>query len=570
MRVHAPTKTFDYHIAAITLIVIVIFGYYVCTPGVGILDWTKEIPYFQLIRESIVSDGVLPQIWWSTPAILLGYPAIEHSRIFVANPETFLLSPLVIAALAFPAHIAPKVISFILLLVGILGALRLSQRCQWNRYQRRCFFALFFLSPIVMQHLAIGFTPWANLFLFPWLMYFLLDDSRRSDITTGAIIALILLQGGSHPAVWFMTITILFFTLNALRNLSLFPLVRLATVMASTIALSCIRISLSAAAYQDLELPFVRGYGLAEFFFWATHLPIASGSESNKFIADVWNHIPSWDAGIYFGPILVPLVLLIVLYPLAHRRLANSSLVPVGRLICLILIFSYFSIDFNFVEWVKKLNSFGAIPFSQGIERYPYRFLIIAYFLSIVCLSQSIGTLAIDHWAKHYRVMYNMLEIAISLPLAIALFTWTEIGTSVDPNRYYQPLIGKQLQLEEIGTSNSAVISHQSEGNAASAVFEKTSPEPRRYLLKQIPSRDQRMMNLTLSNQANGRFKARLRPDRAHSHVMLSSSGSGRITLQFRWGEHLLSCALTALSWIALLLGVVLRCWSSSGLRKKT
>jgi hypothetical protein len=146
----------------------------------------------------------LPIFLWNNNG-LGNYPIIGQSNLFIGNPETLLFSPWIFM-IAFLNPVAfIKLFYIIHLAFAVIGIILLARRLGWNNLQMRIFSGLFLLTPIILQHIAIGYTPWINLFLFPLLMYFQVSKKRLISVFGGALVySLIILQGGIHVAVWLL------------------------------------------------------------------------------------------------------------------------------------------------------------------------------------------------------------------------------------------------------------------------------------------------------------------------------------------------------------------------------
>ncbi len=138
---------------------------------IGMYDWGKEMTYFNVIKISLTQYHSLPLFWWN-PQVYGGYPAISVGSFFLANPETFSFSPFIFLLFWMDTLFFMKILVCVICAIGIIGILKLSRKLKWQDGQCRIFIALFLFSPIIIQHLAIGYFPWLNLYLFPWLIFF--------------------------------------------------------------------------------------------------------------------------------------------------------------------------------------------------------------------------------------------------------------------------------------------------------------------------------------------------------------------------------------------------------------
>ena len=184
--------------------------YYIFVSRAGVYDWEKEIFYIQYIKQSIFHFKTLPYYLWNNNG-LGNYPVIAQGNLFIGNPETLLFSPWIFFLSVLKPVVFLKLFYLIHLMLAIIGILLLARKLNWDNRQLRIFSGLFLLSPIILQHIAIGYTPWINLFLFPLLMYFQFCKKRSVSVIGSAMVySLIILQGGIHIAVWLLGFHIIY------------------------------------------------------------------------------------------------------------------------------------------------------------------------------------------------------------------------------------------------------------------------------------------------------------------------------------------------------------------------
>jgi len=370
-----------------------LFLLYALNGRVGVNDWRKEVAYFQYIKASFTSFHSFPWFWWNKPQTLASYPLVFYTSNFVSNPETMLFSPF--APLLFLMDVLPyvKFLAIIHCSIGIAGTLALGRRLKWDCQQFRIYAVLFLLSPIVIQHLSIGYTPWLNLFFFPWLAYFISDEKPSSSILgTSMILGLVLLQGGTHIFIWYAMLTSLYFVLKMYieRKWDF----RLLGIFSLTPLLSLARIYSTAQAYAGFHQRLQAGYNPINFTFWALIPPVLIPPFDGLFLGKMWMGVPSWDGGVFWG---LAIILLFVL-AMNYRRYSNvGDINPGHRSIYLslflassvLLILSFFSIFDCIIRAAKAITH---IPFIEGAEKYPFRLAIPAFLgFSVVIAAYSKG-----------------------------------------------------------------------------------------------------------------------------------------------------------------------------------
>jgi len=272
--------------------------------------------------------------------------------------------------------------------IGILGVVCLSKKMQWRPNQQRIFGALFLFSPIIIQHLAIGYYPWLNLYLFPWLLVFLLDEKPlRVVVGVAAILSLTLLQGGLHPFVWYVIFTIIFFLIHFLRKPAVKTIFLCIFVIGITLLLSLARVATSLQIFTDFQQRFFNGYSLNGFIRWGLTPPVFTPIDMDDiepYIESYDNGVPYWDGAIYWGGVLplafVGLFILVKRFPLKIKTRKETSellVISAGLAACCMTLLSFGDLYQNLIV---PLSNWVGISALQGMEKYPFRFAIIGYF----------------------------------------------------------------------------------------------------------------------------------------------------------------------------------------------
>jgi len=188
-------------------------------PNVGIYDWDKEVLYTGCIKVSIQDYHQFPLFLWNSSQ-LEGYLAVRY-----------------------------------------LGIMALSKQLKWEVGQTSIFSALFLFSPIIIQHVSIGYLPWMNLYLFPWLLYFLADeDAIKRCIGSGLVLALVLLQGGLLVFVWLVFFTVFYLLLLAIVRKKGHILWSIPLTLGSSALMAFPRLYLSMQSLADFAQRFVSVY----------------------------------------------------------------------------------------------------------------------------------------------------------------------------------------------------------------------------------------------------------------------------------------------------------------------
>ena len=363
-------------------VALLIFLFY---PNVGIYDWDKEVLYTAYIKTSLLEFKQFPLFLWNS-AQLAGYPAVDQSAFFAANPETMLFTPFLPLLLLLSPQIFLKLLVALNGALGVAGVLALGKKLHWQPQQMRIFSALFLLSPIVIQHVAIGYLPWINLYLFPWLLFFLLSDKLITrSLGSGMVLALVLLQGGLHVFVWlafFVALYVLWFTIirrNAKDLLSI-PLTFLAAI-----GMALPRFYGSLQSFASFSQRFFSGYSLKAFLKWGLVPPFftpASMDDIEYFIEGYMDGVPYWDGEVFWGVVIILAALLPFLFMYLRKKKQQSNdrektIQAVAWSSAILALFSFGGLYEKLITFISKILQ---LPALEGMEKYPFRFAILAYF----------------------------------------------------------------------------------------------------------------------------------------------------------------------------------------------
>lgn len=415
-----------YAYLAVSFILVLI---YTASPAVGILDWRKELAYFTFIRQSLVDFHSLPWFWWNKPAFLSAYPAAAYSSNFVSNPESMLFSPFTPLLLFMQVVQYVKVLGLIHWIIGIAGCFALRLRLKWHPLQFRLYLLLFALSPLVMQHLAVGYTPWLNLYFFPWLVFFLADRLVvRRVLGVAIVLGLTLLQGGIHVALWFFLMLLLYALSRSLLDRTARPLLELSAIALLTLWLAWIRLYATFPVYAGFHQAFGLGYSPLNFLFWSFYAPFPAPALIGLLTSTVWLGAPAWDAGVFWGG-MVFLALLLVLDLGAYQRQraarSNDPLpqsLPAALLISAIalLVLSFDSVLSAIVRIAAAVIPTGLI---EAAEKYPFRLAIPASLVLTLLVAEYAVEIfdSLQAFGKKAAQSIPLLGRAVRVALIVAL-----------------------------------------------------------------------------------------------------------------------------------------------------
>ncbi len=169
----------------------------------GIKDWDQHIFHHAVPRQTILEHHQLP-LW---------NPYYQSGAPLLANPESRVLSPTFALTLLFGAVIALKLESVAFLWLGLLGTYVLLRHYGIGRIGSIGAALVSMLNSWYALHVTVGHV-WAfNLGYLPWAFLFHLWalENPRHAITTGLVLALMLLGGGPYP----MLMTLLLLAVHA-------------------------------------------------------------------------------------------------------------------------------------------------------------------------------------------------------------------------------------------------------------------------------------------------------------------------------------------------------------------
>ncbi|MFC1527446.1 hypothetical protein ACFL5D_01710 [Candidatus Neomarinimicrobiota bacterium] len=378
------------------LYIIIIFLYYfwwLSSGNVGVLDWFKEIAYFDYIRTALKDYDMLPYYWWNIIADIAWRPPIPGSSSFITNPETTLFSPLTPLLYNLNTFVYAKLYVFLQFLPGVVGIIVLRKKLHWNDEQFRNYAALFLFSPIALQHVAVGYFTWYNFYYFPWLIYFMAErQTIKGIIGSAAVMGLVILQGGIYIVQYFGLFWLLYEIFHIIFEKDYKRIFRILLIPVIMILLAWVRIASSALAFSDYVRPYfdVDGYNIPFFLFYAL-LPTIT----IPYPIDRWFHTDhlGWaltphDSGQFWGLSLVMLIIIILKYKTVIRsanadRQFGINYHAVFISASVLLIVSFYRIWYVAMKGLAVFN----LPFFETIKNHGIRFIMGAYFGYAVLLA---------------------------------------------------------------------------------------------------------------------------------------------------------------------------------------
>ena len=399
----------------------IVYAVYSLSTNVGVLDWRKEVTYFNYIKTSLVDYNMFPYFWWEKLTNIDWYPPIRATAAFIAIPETPVFSPIIPLIMIMSVIGFIKLYMFLMFIIGVVGVVKLKKRLKWNDIQFRTYCAMYLFSPIIMQHLAVGYSPWINLFLFPWFVFFLAEKNKlRSSIGVAGTMAFVLLQGGVYTFIWFMMIFILYSFLCLIIDGKWQIILQMAIVPLLVLLLALVRIYSTANAYADFTRVWFEtsGYNPFNFLFYALIPTVTIKPIDLLFWTDLFRiGIPQHDGGIFWGLIVIMVLVMVFRFKEIFKKGSKSqntiNYMAMFFTAAIIFIFSFFSV---WAVIMRTIQSLIYIPFFESIKNYGFRWVIPAYLGFTLVLANNTEKiwLVLSDWLKT-KIWINIKTVAIIL-----------------------------------------------------------------------------------------------------------------------------------------------------------
>jgi hypothetical protein len=363
---------------------IILFLFYALNGNVGVMDWFKDSAYLHYIKTALTEFDTLPYFWWNKIDEISWIPPVKATSVFISIPETTLFSPLTPLLYILSEIVYLKFYVLVQCLVGLSGVFALRKRLQWNDIQFRTYLVMFLFSPIVFQHIAVGYFPWYNIFFFPWLIYFLAETKSFTKVMgMSAVLALVLLQGGVYVFVWFVMLLFLYGFYNMAIERNYMTILQIIGATVLVFLLAHVRIYTASLAFADFSREWfeTNGYNPLNFLFFAliptiTIQPLDLLFWTNLIKLGILPH----DAGIFWGLVILMVSVMVFRFKEILKEDTKSQNIINYKAIFFaavtIFIFSFFSVWVTIMRTIQLLVD---LPFFESIKNYGYRLGIPAY-----------------------------------------------------------------------------------------------------------------------------------------------------------------------------------------------
>jgi hypothetical protein len=386
-------------------------GRFLLTQKIGIWDWDKESYGLEFLKSALRGGSLIPLSFITIPHDIETYPALFQSASYWANPEVLTLSPFVVFLPWTPVPVFFKIYFFGHLLIAALGMLLLGRRLRLRTSTTAVLFVLLVLNPWLLQHLAIGYTPWITACYAPLVVASLLRPVTLAWFVTGTIAdSLILYEGGLHIFLWLnATIVLTAVVLGAIRRS--FGHVRpVGLILLGTAVLTLPKLVAISAAYGAWHRPIQSSYGSAHDL-WG----LLTDSTTNLYELPRAYHVYGTDVydgamltGRVFLAALVVLVALLV-WRTAKRRRRNDGegLAEGWALLSVAALWLVLGWD---GVWRSLVDVIAAFDF----EIYPFRFLEISVFICAAFI-----VIELDRLSR-ISLRLGIAGLAVALVIAVA------------------------------------------------------------------------------------------------------------------------------------------------------
>lgn len=275
-------------------------------------DWPELVSHLSAARQTLAA-GEFPG--WN-PYICGGTPGL-------ANPQTYFLSPTLLASLVFGEIVGPKVAFPLVIALGLFGTFLLAETLRLRGLPAFLPGIVFLLGGFATTHLADGQFLWLTLAWVPWVIAgFLrsLTNSRWWILLSAGFLILTFIEGRVYLVAYaalYLTLLALAFSVQQRRTR---PLVNLLLIGALTVLGSAWKLfpTLAFLADREVSLPNTNGVpwrGLDEAFFRRDVTP--GGTDDFGAVS-----LPRHEYAAYVG--MVP----VLLAALSLHRATRARAVP--------------------------------------------------------------------------------------------------------------------------------------------------------------------------------------------------------------------------------------------------
>jgi hypothetical protein len=387
--------------AALPIAFLLPFAVYVVAPGLGIYDTIKELTYLSWIR----TEGLhsLTAYWWAPPTGIAWYPAIAHSHDFLAIPETVLFSPMILLLTVVAPGVFYKLFVAVHAAVGLAACWHLARRLTIIGLVQSDVFpilaGLFIAGPAVIQHEAIGYLPWATFFLLPALLSAVtLERWSHALLAGGLVVGITVLEGGSHELTMMLAVSLPWsIALSVKRGLR--PVLSIAGILLTGGLIAAPRLLTTAARYGNFTQSLQAGFRPGELATAPFAFPITYGKAAYTVLGQITT-VPSWDARVFFAPVLLGAALAAV-WTLTRRGRISARIWWIAAVLAtaaaLELVIAIDGVAYRSIQFLDAVSR-SLADSAVSAEKYPYRIAVPGFELIGLAAILVIGNLRRGSW----------------------------------------------------------------------------------------------------------------------------------------------------------------------------
>ncbi len=403
-----------------TILILIWDGRFLLSSKIGILDWKKEIYFYHFLRSSLEEYGKLPLSFIYLPENIAGYPAVSRALSYWANPEVLTFSPLMVFLPFMSVSKFLKSYFYFHLLFGSMGIYILSKRLNLNTYIAIILMSLTVLNPWLMQHLAIGYTPWIQVCLVPMIIAMLVgvETSLLEMIVATILNSLIIYGGGLHVFIWFNFAFIVFIIFSIIFSSKDQLLQRLKKTF----------------IYFLLSGLLIFPKLFATFSVFGDWSRGTAGSPSS--LRDLWGLLTDvnaplydfpqshsiygtdiYDASIVMGEWFVVLFVLSSVYIIYKSLKSQSTRISQNTSLILLFVALFFCV----LGWRGVWKYIVELIPMLGVEKYPWRFLFVSLFSIITLVVIEVFNF-IDNLFASNKFKFVAVSFLIFLPVLVSIY----------------------------------------------------------------------------------------------------------------------------------------------------
>jgi hypothetical protein len=442
-------------------------GDFLFSKQIGTLDWKKEIYFLHYLRSSIIEFRQIPLSFITLPKNVAAYPTLKQTLSYWANPEVVTFSPLIILLPLLGSVEFFKIYTYVYMLIGSIGVYVLGKRLKLTPIFIFLLFILTILNPWLMQHIAIGYTPWIQACLAPIIIALLMQQKHLLiELVVAAVLnALIVYGGGLHVFIWLNFAIAIFFLFSFILKTMRDPhakLKQLTAYFSLTLILIAPKIAAITASFGSWDRS-ISGGPSSLGDLWGlmtdTQAPLYNFPESYSIYGT-----NLYDASMVMGYWFVFLIILSVGFVI-FRKVRGKHLAKNLDLSLVLLLTSLF---FCLLAWQGVWKSVVSVLPILGVEKYPWRFLFVSLFALIGFVILEISGF-IQSSNLPYPALGNLLGLLMVLPVIFTIYfrnkTFIDVGISkYDPipeytiRYYFRNYLDADIFENEKSTVNKVIL----------------------------------------------------------------------------------------------------------------